>query len=224
MADSAAPTKLEPPVDPETRVEDSGAHDLSSDDDHFSDAQSGISDSMSPRGVPLAVASLSISTATAGTDSLDAEKQQQTPGGLPIPMTVVEKIDPDVPSHGEVPGTIAHDQRLADAVPDSVVAIDTTSATQPEASVSPASNTPGGMPIPVTKVERVDKEPLHGEVPGTDSFEKRKQDAAPDVMTIRHDQGMYETRLACFLVSYVLLSSQHGLTMPIVRVTNISSS
>ena len=41
-----------------------------------------------------------------------------TPGGTPIPRTVVEKIDPESPSHGDVPGTPAHAIRKADAVPD----------------------------------------------------------------------------------------------------------
>lgn len=44
-----------------------------------------------------------------------------TPGGTPIPKTVVEKIDPDEPSYGDVPGTEAHQQRLADAEPDVVI-------------------------------------------------------------------------------------------------------
>ncbi|KAF2450873.1 hypothetical protein P171DRAFT_503658 [Karstenula rhodostoma CBS 690.94] len=44
-----------------------------------------------------------------------------TPGGTQIPKTVVEKIDPDAPSHGDVPGTLAHGLRAADAVPDIVL-------------------------------------------------------------------------------------------------------
>jgi hypothetical protein len=47
-----------------------------------------------------------------------------TPGGTPmspIPKTVVEKIDPDQPSYGDVPGTHAHQLRLADAEPDVIV-------------------------------------------------------------------------------------------------------
>jgi hypothetical protein len=44
-----------------------------------------------------------------------------TPGGTPIPKTVVERIDPDQPAHGEVPGTLAHQQRLADAAPDIII-------------------------------------------------------------------------------------------------------
>jgi hypothetical protein len=44
-----------------------------------------------------------------------------TPGGTPVPKTVVEKIDPDQPSYGDVPGTHAHSLRLADAEPDVIV-------------------------------------------------------------------------------------------------------
>jgi hypothetical protein len=44
-----------------------------------------------------------------------------TPGGSVVPKTVVEKIDPDQPSYGDVPGTHAHQQRLADAQPDIIV-------------------------------------------------------------------------------------------------------
>ena len=43
------------------------------------------------------------------------------PGGKPIPKTMVEKVDPDIPSHGEVPGTHAYELRQADTAPDKVV-------------------------------------------------------------------------------------------------------
>ncbi|KAJ5988791.1 hypothetical protein N7481_004001 [Penicillium waksmanii] len=43
-----------------------------------------------------------------------------TPGDSPIPRTMVEKVDPDSPSYGEVPGTEAFEKRQADAVPDFV--------------------------------------------------------------------------------------------------------
>jgi len=38
------------------------------------------------------------------------------------------------------------------------------------------------LPIPITKVEKVDSEPSHGEVPGTEAFEIRKGDAEPDIV------------------------------------------
>lgn len=42
-----------------------------------------------------------------------------SPGGSPIPKTVVEKVD-DKPSYGEVEGTPAKEMRMADAMPDEV--------------------------------------------------------------------------------------------------------
>lgn len=39
-------------------------------------------------------------------------------------------------------------------------------------------------PIPITRVERVDDEPAYGEVPGTDAYKKRTQDAVPDVVEV----------------------------------------
>lgn len=52
---------------------------------------------------------------------LSASDRPLTPGGTVIPKTVVEKIDPDQPSHGDVPGTHAFEVRAADAVPDVVL-------------------------------------------------------------------------------------------------------
>lgn len=43
-----------------------------------------------------------------------------TPGGTPIPKTVVERVD-DKPAHGEVEGTLAKEMRMADAEPDEVI-------------------------------------------------------------------------------------------------------
>lgn len=42
-----------------------------------------------------------------------------TPGGTPIPKTIVERVD-DRPAHGEVEGTYAKELRMADAAPDEV--------------------------------------------------------------------------------------------------------
>jgi hypothetical protein len=106
--------------------------------------------------------------------------ESSTPGGQPIPTTVVEKIDPEIPSHGEVPGTEAHEKRAADAVPDLVVR--SGSRSRSSTTRSRAGSTPGDLPIPITKVERVDSTPSHGEVPGTKAYELRKEDAKPDVV------------------------------------------
>lgn len=103
-----------------------------------------------------------------------------SPGGQPIPTTIVEKIDPDSPSHGEVPGTPAHHKRLADAVPDMVVKSGNRSRSSSMRSRS--GSTPGDLPIPTTKVERIDSKPAHGEVPGTKAYELRRGDAKPDIV------------------------------------------
>lgn len=129
-------------------------------------------------------------------DGASPSRRPSTPGDLPIPTTVVEKIDPDTPSHGEVPGTPAYEKRKADAVPDLV--LDSTpgrsrSNTLNTTTRSRAGSTPGDLPIPKTVVERVDSEPSHGEVPGTAAYELRKEDAQPDdIIEVSDVPGMYK--------------------------------
>lgn len=50
-----------------------------------------------------------------------ADSRPLTPGGTPVPKMIVEKVDPDQPSHGDVPGTAAFEMRKADAEPDEVL-------------------------------------------------------------------------------------------------------
>ena len=57
---------------------------------------------------------LSVNSAASGSDS-----RSHTPGGSPIPKTVVEKVD-FKPSYGEVEGTPAKEMRMADAMPDEI--------------------------------------------------------------------------------------------------------
>jgi len=52
---------------------------------------------------------------------LRPEDRPSTPGGTPIPRIVAEKIDPDQPAYGDIPGTSAYEMRKADAKPDEVV-------------------------------------------------------------------------------------------------------
>ncbi|KAM0332168.1 hypothetical protein ACHAQA_002443 [Verticillium albo-atrum] len=136
------PTNLSPPK--RTGTTDPGAKDLaeSSDDDHFSDAQS----------APLA-----------------------SPKS-PIPKTRVEKID-DEPSYGEVPGTEAYRKREEDAEPDEIALVEDK---QSEGSdVGAAVTPPGGQPIPKTVVEE-----SSGTTGGhsEEFLEKRKADADADVV------------------------------------------
>ena len=50
-----------------------------------------------------------------------SDEKFNPPGGKPIPKTVVEKVNPSEPAHGEVPGTHAYEIRQADSSPDKVV-------------------------------------------------------------------------------------------------------
>ena len=98
---------------------------------------------------------------------------------------VVEKVDPKSPSHGDVPGTAAHSKRQADAVPDVILQApqrdeDSVSKGRDDA-ISP------NIPIPTTVITKVDSEPSHGEIPGTDAFDMRKGDAKPDVVEKKGD-------------------------------------
>ncbi|KAE8550717.1 hypothetical protein EYB25_006945 [Talaromyces marneffei] len=53
---------------------------------------------------------------------------------------------------------------------------------QPESRSRKSSR--AASPVPLTRVERVDDEPRHGEVPGTAAYDKRTQDAVPDEVEI----------------------------------------
>ena len=107
-----------------------------------------------------------------------------TPPQSPIPVTRVEKVDPSSPSHGEVPGTKAYALREADAVPDAIA-----KAPEPASpSFSPEPpKSPGHPDIPQTVITRVDSEPRHGEVPGTEAYNLRKKDAEPDILEKKGD-------------------------------------
>ena len=119
-------------------------------------------------------------------NSMSSQKDGLTsPGGMPIPKTVVEKVDPTSPSHGDVPGTAAHAKRKADAVPDAILPV----SGQQKNSNSPSigENPSPEIPIPKTVVTRVDSMPAHGEVPGTDAFTIRQGDATPDIVEKKGD-------------------------------------
>ncbi|KAL8950319.1 MAG: hypothetical protein Q9222_003642 [Ikaeria aurantiellina] len=91
----------------------------------------------------------------------------------PIPTTRVDDRD----SHGEIPGTEAYNQRLQDAVPDELEIVgDTSNPSRRNTKTLPnRTATPGGTPIPMTVVEKVD-----ATSPGTTAHSMRKADAVPD--------------------------------------------
>lgn len=128
-----------------------------SDEDHFSDASEG---------------------------HVQLQSSPQSGRTSPVPRTRVERVDNSA-QHGELPGTSAYEKREQDAVPDEIEVV-------PEGEHSRVGSlagsqdrpfTPGASPIPRTVVEKTDLDsPSHGEVPGTEAFEKRQADAVPDVV------------------------------------------
>lgn len=104
----------------------------------------------------------------------------------PIPKTVVEKVDPEEPAYGDVPGTEAYAKREADAAPDLVVRASDSGIRSFDLDSESASSRPD-IPIPATVITRVDSLPAHGEVEGTDAFDIRRQDAEPDQIKVQRD-------------------------------------
>ena len=109
----------------------------------------------------------------------DSAEGSSTPRGTPIPRTRVEKVDPASPSHGEVPGTAAHDMRKADAVPDFIVKASPPGSPS-KATYEPSSSGSSG-PVPRTVITRADSlsQPKQEGVPGTDAYDS--SNAYPDV-------------------------------------------
>ena len=94
-------------------------------------------------------------------------------------------MDPLSPSHGDVPGTAAHAIRSADAVPDAILKAPSSGESLP--TISPGASIPTTVPIPRTVVTRVDSTPSHGEIPGTDAYKIRTEDAEPDIIEKKGD-------------------------------------
>lgn len=82
-------------------------------------------------------------------------------GGSPIPKTVVQKLDPTSPSHGEVPGTTAYSVRAADAAPDVITKI-----CDPEEEIATQKKflKTNETPIPKIVQPKAELEWSHGEV------------------------------------------------------------
>ena len=89
-------------------------------------------------------------------------------------------MDPTSPSHGDIPGTAAHSIRKADAVPD--VIVQASDDQKPLDSSIEGSQVSSQVLIPKTIITKVDSKPSHGEVPGTEAFNMRQEEAHPDVI------------------------------------------
>lgn len=100
---------------------------------------------------------------------------------------MVEKVDPDQPSHGAVPGTLANEKRLADAVPDVVV-----KASDSEGSPTPPALGPTSpnvdvseQDIPETRLERVETMPTGEDEeagPHPQAHQSSPSDTLPDTV------------------------------------------
>ncbi|KAL2812871.1 hypothetical protein BJX63DRAFT_421576 [Aspergillus granulosus] len=121
------------------------------------------------------VISRSRSPSTAG-----QRRRSLTPGGTPVPRTVVEKIDPDQPSYGDVPGTEAYKIRNADAVPD-VVTRASDSASRSASPVRSEKSNTGSVPIPETLLSEAESSPDQ-DTPhsGPHAHRRGPSDALPD--------------------------------------------
>ncbi|KAL4873268.1 hypothetical protein BDV12DRAFT_99629 [Aspergillus spectabilis] len=121
------------------------------------------------------VLSRSKSPSTAG-----QRRRSVTPGGGRIPRTVVEKVDPDQPSYGDIPGTEAYDKRRADAVPD--VVVKSSDSTNPSGSpTDPDQANTAATPVPETLLSEVDSSPDEGTTHrGPHAHRRRPSDTPPD--------------------------------------------
>lgn len=81
---------------------------------------------------------------------------------------------------------------------------------------SPAS------PIPVTRVEKVDDDPRHGDVPGTEAYNKRTQDARPDEIAVI-PEGTKNRPPPIAIGSSPVASAQHS-PIPMTRVEKVDPS
>lgn len=131
--------------------------------------------------------------------SAGLEDQSLSPEGSPIPHTVVEKVDPDEPSHGEVPGTLAHEKRLADAVPDVVTKVSDSEASPTPLTFDPTPPEVGGTStteIPETRLERVDTIPAEEDLPPhPQAHTSSTSDTSPDTVETVPDVSIHDTDL-----------------------------
>lgn len=75
-----------------------------------------------------------------------SQNSSQTGASISIPKTVVQKVDPVSPRHGEASGTNARSAHKADAVPDVIVQVDDPEITSPPEAQS--KNTSPHIPVP----------------------------------------------------------------------------
>ncbi|KAI9924764.1 hypothetical protein MW887_006620 [Aspergillus wentii] len=109
-----------------------------------------------------------------------AGSQGRSPSPGAIPRTLVEKIDPSEPAHGEVPGTAAYEQRKADAVPDIVTTVPESDDKPPSPSAEASEPNAADVDVPETLLSRVDSIPNEDGKPRQRAHKRSPSDALPD--------------------------------------------
>ncbi|OOF96024.1 hypothetical protein ASPCADRAFT_207369 [Aspergillus carbonarius ITEM 5010] len=110
--------------------------------------------------------------------SASAASQRPVTPSSSIPRTVVEKVDLDEPSHGDVPGTPAYEKRKADAVPDVVRKASDSDDSSPSPGSVEASA--ADTPVPETLLSRVNSNEDDTEDAGPLAHRPKPSDSEPD--------------------------------------------
>lgn len=116
----------------------------------------------------------------------DASDESRNLQGTPVPMTVIEKVDPQSPDHGEEPGTVAYDIRMADAPPDKVYKIGDPRRSELEENQEVPSE--ADQPLPETFLSRVDTIPSESPKSFT-AHRRRPSDTLPDGEELVSDEA-----------------------------------
>ncbi|KAL1858670.1 hypothetical protein Plec18167_003454 [Paecilomyces lecythidis] len=108
------------------------------------------------------------------------ELEDVIPSGNTVPRTLVEKVDPEEPSYGEVPGTEAYERRKADAAPDLVFKAEESGSRSNSVDASSQEQKTPPSPVPQTLLSRVDSIPADGTTSAPHAHRRRPSDALPD--------------------------------------------
>lgn len=109
-----------------------------------------------------------------------------TPGGTLIPRTVVEKVDPESPSYGDIPKTSGYLQRQMDSVPDVILKTPDPSKRFNFTNEEVLGKEQSASDVPVI-ITRADSIPAPGDDPGPEAQKRRKLEAAPEIIEKKGD-------------------------------------
>lgn len=109
----------------------------------------------------------------------ESQNRPANPEEPPVPRTMVERVEPERPSHGDIPGTTAYEQRKADAVPDLVMtAAESGGTSEPSPESSDGSGT--STAVPEMLVSQVESTPDEKTESRPHAHRRRASGALPD--------------------------------------------